>query len=252
MRHLIACVIGSLCLLAAWAGAGLCQVADKVAPAPQGIAAPPTLSPDIEEMQRQLAKLRAQKELLSVEGALSGSLAPINAGPESQEMAKLRQRVADLMKKVQAKSDPTKAPSLVAPLPDLRPEIGPHAVPEKAPGNAPSEITPEYSAPPDPMGLAQTLFRTGKTDLALKAFRMLKLNGMEPQERLPLQFLIAACLRKLGKTEDAAALFREVANARGDEQIAACAQWELNFLRWKSDFQAQLQQIRDRGKGVEP
>jgi tetratricopeptide (TPR) repeat protein len=249
MRHLFASLLGSICLLAIWACATPSQVAGQTAQPPS--LSPPPNSRDVEEMQRQLAKLRAQREALAQDAILSSSLVPANAGQENQEIVKLRQHLADLMKRVQSKPETPKAPA-AEPRPPQMPELNPRPGTEKVPAADPVETAQETLAPPDPAGLAHALFRTGNSEQALKAYRLIKLNGMEPQERLPLQYLMAACLRKLGKTEEASAMFREIANTRGDEQVAACAQWQLSIIRWKNEYKTQLQQIRERTKALEP
>ncbi len=48
---------------------------------------------------------------------------------------------------------------------------------------------------------------------------------------------MAICLLHLGKAEEATALFRDVANSRGDEKLAGYAQWQLELLRWQRDVQ---------------
>ena len=94
--------------------------------------------------------------------------------------------------------------------------------------------------------MANVLFKVGNFEFALKAYRTVSFVGMRPDERAPIQYLMATCLRKLGKVDEAAAIYREVANMRGDEQVAACAQWQLVHLRWRSEFEAQLKELRDR------
>ena len=95
------------------------------------------------------------------------------------------------------------------------------------------------------------LFKSGNFELALKAYRLVSVAGMRPDERAPLQYLMATCLRKTGKMDEAAALYREVANIRGDEQVASCAQWQLVQLRWQIDFEAQLKDLQERRKALE-
>jgi len=64
-------------------------------------------------------------------------------------------------------------------------------------------------------------------------------------------YMTAACLRKLGKTDEAATLFREVANAKGEVVLAECAQWQLSAMRWKHDVETTLGELRQRRKALE-
>ena len=51
--------------------------------------------------------------------------------------------------------------------------------------------------------------------------------------------------------DEAVALLREAANARGDDKLAGIAQWQLEMVRWQRDTQARLQQFRDRRLALE-
>ena len=43
--------------------------------------------------------------------------------------------------------------------------------------------------------------------------------------------MIACCLRNLGKLDEAATLYREVANTQDNDMLADCARWQLSSLR---------------------
>ncbi len=82
-------------------------------------------------------------------------------------------------------------------------------------------------------------------------FRSVDLKGKKPEERAPIIYLTAECLQHLGKTDDAIALLREVANSKGDERVASYAQWQIENMRWHRDTQARLQEIRRRLQDME-
>ena len=60
--------------------------------------------------------------------------------------------------------------------------------------------------------------------------------GESPEERAPIQFLMASCLLRLGKNAEAVELLREAANSRIDERTAGYAQWELEMQRWQREM----------------
>ncbi|GBD35859.1 hypothetical protein HRbin36_00974 [bacterium HR36] len=95
-----------------------------------------------------------------------------------------------------------------------------------------------------PMELGQTLFGAGSYEAALAAFRLVEQNELSREDRLLLQYLQAVCLHKLGRTEEAIALFREIANSRSEVFAVECAQWQLSQLRWQQETQRRLEQIR--------
>jgi uncharacterized cysteine cluster protein YcgN (CxxCxxCC family) len=67
-----------------------------------------------------------------------------------------------------------------------------------------------------------------------------------------VQYLTACCLHKLGKTDEAVTLFREVANAKGDPEVAECAQWQLGAIRWRHDMELEIEQLRQERKLMNP
>jgi hypothetical protein len=143
--------------------------------------------------------------------------------------------------------------------PSLNPKTGTPTPPEpakKGEAEKPSADLPSLtvkSGPPvlDPLALAHALFRAKNFEGALKAYQMIPTEGMKAEERAPLQYLMATCLRKLGHVEKASGLFRDVANSKGDEAMATCAQWQLSVLRWHKDVDDQLKDIRRRRQDLE-
>lgn len=105
--------------------------------------------------------------------------------------------------------------------------------------------------PLDAIALGQTLFQNGDYESALKVFRQIDLTGVKGEERVPVQYLIGTCFRKLGKLDEATRVYREVANSRGDPFLAECAQWQLSSLRWQKEVEGQLQALRQKRQGLE-
>jgi hypothetical protein len=101
------------------------------------------------------------------------------------------------------------------------------------------------------MDLAQALFRTGDYEGALSTFRLLDLAGLHRADRSAVQYLMACCLRRLGKLDQAAALYREIVNSGDDDMLAECAQWQLGAIQWRQTLQAQLEGLRQRRQALE-
>ncbi len=74
----------------------------------------------------------------------------------------------------------------------------------------------------DPMALAQALVGTADYAGALEAYRKLDMKGLKIKDKLFVQYMTANCLRKLGKIDDAATLYREVASSKLDPILADC------------------------------
>jgi TolA-binding protein len=217
-------------------------------------------SPDVAECLRSLKQLKAQRESLAAEYNSAAQFSQPSNLEDGPEITKLRKRMGELLTKLNGQPDSRQGDKALA-IP-VTPPSGMHSAIQPADGGKstgieknsqkPSDANPpEPNRAAEPLALAQALFRSGNYEHALKAFRLVNTNGMPAEERVPVQYLIATCLRKLGKTTEAMALYRDVANARGDDQVAGCAQWQLNLLQWKAEFDSQLKALRDRCKDLE-
>lgn len=204
------------------------------------------------DLRSHLQQLKGAREALSEDRAKAALYVQEALTPESQELSKLRLHLGSLLTRLgMQKPGPKGMPKPPA---HKKPGAGEKEPPDAKKSEAPPP-TDDTLAPPskvvDPLALAQALFRSGNYDGALKAYKMISLEGMKAAERAPVQYMIATCLRKVGKLDEAAVLFREVANTRGDEELAVCAQWQLQALRWHKDMAEQLREIRARRKAVE-
>jgi hypothetical protein len=215
---------------------------------------PAPLSLPLAEVRQALQKLRAEREGLQEDRAKSAQYLVDTFAPGGDDIGQLRLRLGKLLTQMGTQKPGSAAPA--APQPpsqppkkiDIAPAPPPAPIPKAPDKETPpaKEPTPDLSKTLDPLALAQALFRVGNYAGALQAYRLLPLDGLKAEERVPIQYMIATCLRKSGKTDEAAALYREVANSRGDEQVAACAQWQLTVLRWQKDMTEQLGRIRQR------
>jgi hypothetical protein len=106
--------------------------------------------------------------------------------------------------------------------------------------------------PVDSMALAQALFRTGDYAESLKAFELAQTTTTSPQGRVVIKYFTAACLGKLGSTQESSTLFREVANSKVDDVLAECAQWQLTAIQWRETTKARIAQLREAQAAPKP
>jgi hypothetical protein len=189
---------------------------------------------DTAELQRLLRELRSQRDALQKERSAadrpSSSPGPSLSANE-EEIAHLRQRMQELAARAGNRS--------AAPPPPL---LRPADLSPSAPGGGGAL---------DPLAVAQNYYRAHDYETALAAYRKVPLGDALAEERAPVLYMIATCLRKLGKRDEAAKVYREVAGIKGDPFVAECAQWQLQTLGWRADVEAQLAQLRARRKGLE-
>jgi Flp pilus assembly protein TadD len=163
-------------------------------------------------------------------------------------MAQLRLRIGQLLGRLASRQASDKA-AAARPTVSLAP-VAEAPAPAMRPAKTPLEEEPT-TPPLDPLALGRTLFRAHDYASAMKAFRQVNQTGMKPEERRPIEYLIATCLKRLGKVDEAAAIYREVASSKGDEILAECAQWQLNTLRWEREFEQQFRQPQQRLRDLE-
>jgi tetratricopeptide (TPR) repeat protein len=186
------------------------------------------------ELQRLLRDLRSQRDAVRNERPGPEREAAAPATSNEEEIARLRRRMDELQKRARPRAE-------VNPPPILPPS---EPVPLTSSGSLPGGAI-------DPVAVAQNYFRAGDYEAALEAFRKVPLRGAVAEERAPTLYMVATCLRKLGKTDEAAKVYREVAAIKDDPFVADCARWQLETLTWRKDVGSQIAQMRQRRKGLE-
>jgi tetratricopeptide (TPR) repeat protein len=192
--------------------------------------------PDPAELLRDLARLKEARESLARERdkLAKGSVAAALA--DTAELASQRRRLAELLERLdQKRSGPVASPPDSPPVGPMRPSLV-----TKPPDPGPALVT----STEDPFLLAQAQFSAGKYEDSLAAYRRIDPDSLSHDERITVQFFTACCIRKLGKLEDAAVLYREVADAREDDFLTECALWHLSSLGWRRDVEKQLAELR--------
>jgi TolA-binding protein len=252
------------------------------APAPPRLAIPGYIrsAPPVEvrTLHQDIEGLRMEREAMLNEqmSLLTGR----NPSAEGGGAIQLRQRITVLLGKAaqMSKNKPAQTPASKAP-PDKtsppKPPAGNKTPAERSPPSSPAAPTaqpmpPSQSARPaettkptenvprltdapvDPLTLAQALFLAGDHSGALKMYRQLDQEEQKAEDRITIQYMTACCLRKLGKSDEASMLFREVANSGGNDVLVENAQWYLREMKERRELEAQLEELRQRRQSVTP
>jgi hypothetical protein len=204
------------------------------------------------EFDQSIAELKKERDALDADRktfAKSAKNDRSSAQSANSEYRILRDQLTQLRdalrKSRQASQDPppetTPVDPPVATEPDPLPIIPKHS----------NIMAPPETVPIDPLALAHMQMRAEKYEASLASLRRIDLQGKKANERGPILFLTAACLQRVGKVDEAIPMLRDIANSRGDEQIAAYAQWQLEFIRWRKDMTDKLQALRQRRMALE-
>lgn len=237
--------------------------------------------PEVGVLHREVERLRIEREAMLVEKMDLITSKDLQAAKNSG--AGVRMRVAELLVKVaqQAKKEKETAsaprkrtedggakatgndalPPTTVPTPSSTPPLPPEAARTTHP--SPSTNTPDVpkqsaatksetvtDAPVDPIALAQSLFRAGDYTAALNAYRKLDKDDQKPDDRIVIQYMMACCLRKLGKVDEASVLYREAANSPGNDFLMENAQWYLRTMKDRRELEAQLEELRQRRQAM--
>ena len=209
-----------------------------------------------EEFDKLLHELKAERERLETEREGKRPQRRPPPSTASQPSAEAKQLAAQLRQALQKlrqeRDDHAPAPHGLDKEVEHAPNAKEHKV-EAHEAKSSHEDKP-HAAPPgplDPLGLAHSLMRTGQYEEAWNAFDKVELIGKKANERAPIFYLKAICKIHLGKFDDAKSLLRDVANIKGDESLAQCAQWHLESIRWQREARDKLESYRQRRAALE-
>lgn len=203
---------------------------------------------DLEKLQRELKQIREQRDTLDrlrKETARGGE----RMERTEAETNRLRLRLAELLTRANANRP---APPVAQPrrAEASAPEAGEDPRLPALKGPPPSSVAATATWT-DSMALAQSRFQAGDYAGALQAYQDVPRIGLRPDEQMPVLYMIATCHRQLGRLDEAATLYQEVAAAQGDPLLAECAQWQLSSLHWRNEMRNQLNDIRQRMQALE-
>lgn len=77
---------------------------------------------------------------------------------------------------------------------------------------------------------AKRLYRAQQFDTAEELFRQINLAKLPAEDRLPVQYMVAMCLKRQGKTSEAIRVLTEIAITKSDDVLITYAKWELAGL----------------------
>jgi hypothetical protein len=198
----------------------------------------PGIGPDLAVLKQESERLRSESQALAAERQKAVADAP---PVDSEEVARLRRRLAELVATLSVRPQARH----MAPA-DAAPPVA------RSPGSLHADGSPAATMPAadtvtgDPILAARALFRAGDFAGALETYRQIDPDGLTRDERTLVQYMSACCLRKLGRLDEAATVYREVASAREDEVLTDCALWHLSAINWRRDMEKQLEALRDR------
>ncbi len=105
-------------------------------------------------------------------------------------------------------------------------------------------LPPSTPQPVDYMGLANAEFQQEHYDEALDSFGRALTEPQTAKDGVYIQYMIATCLRKLKKYEEARDAYSEVAVSPDDKILAEYANWQLNLIKWRLDLDERLKEQR--------
>jgi hypothetical protein len=187
--------------------------------------APPPNDP--KKLQEELKSLLNEREQLTTP--------PSSRQGAADERAQLRDQLIETLNKLETRKKPSSAP---APVEKKHPEKPP----------APKLDLPDGTKAPDAVRFAANLYMYGEIEAAYKTFKQMDLNGLPKEDRTFVQYMTACCLRRLGKSTQAAPIFRDIAEAKDDGFLTECALWQLSGIRYTQELETQLEQLRSRRK----
>ncbi len=208
----------------------------EVSVAPQPNAAK-SFDSELERLRQDIAAIKLLREQVAAEANQPLTRDVAVAEEPRRELLDLLTKLAT--KNVSAKPTPEPPqPQKEAPAPG--PRIG-AAKAESKPENVAAHplITDKMV---DPFALGRALFREEDFVGAEQAFRKVKVTG---DNRVLLQYLIANCLRKQSRWEQAAKAYRIVTDNKDDPALRDLALWQLENIRWYQRTELQLKQLRE-------
>ncbi len=205
----------------------------SVAPQPNGAK---SFDSELEQLRQDIAATKLLREQVAseVNQPLASDVAL--AQEQRRELLELLTKLATKNLSAKPTSEPPQ-PQKLAPPPG--PRIGATKAETKLEKTTHPLITDKIV---DPFALGRALFRSDDYSGAEQAFRKVKVTD---DNRLILQYLIATCLRKQTRWEQAAKAYRVVSENKDDLALRDLALWQLENIRWYQQTELQLDQLRE-------
>lgn len=222
------------------------------------VALPPTDPYPIRTVEEELKKLRAAREELEAtyrNGPTTTQTSESKSIDHDELLLKLR--LGEVLHRLQNRQPRANEPRPLKQTDPHGSEISSGAqVPKESHKTPPDPHDPvpaksEMNHPVDALAMAHSLFLAGRPEEALNVFRKLDLKDFRPEDRMPIQCLMASCLRHMGRSDEAKDIYLKLANAKDDDQISSVAQWQLRQMRWRKDMTDLIDSIRTRRQSLE-
>ncbi|TXT36948.1 MAG: hypothetical protein FD138_824 [Planctomycetota bacterium] len=207
----------------------------SVAPPPSGSV---SFDSELERLRQDIAAIKSLREQVASEANQPLNSDVAVAEEQRRELLDLLTKLATT--KVLAKPTPEPPqPQKAAPAPG--PRIGAAKADTKLEKTTTHPLITDKIV--DPFALGRALFRSEDYVGAEQAFRKVKVTD---DNRVMLQYLIATCLRKQSRWEQAAKAYRIVSENNDDPALRDLALWQLENIRWYQQTEAQFEQLRER------
>lgn len=109
-------------------------------------------------------------------------------------------------------------------------------------------LLPEGGKPIDLVRAAGNLYKAGDPEGAFETLKVIDTNQLPKEDRAFADYVRAACLRKLGRPNDALKLYRAIADAKDDPFLAESAVVQITAIKSAQELEAQLEQLKSRRK----
>jgi tetratricopeptide (TPR) repeat protein len=192
-----------------------------------------SLNEELEGLRREIAATKELREQVAAEARQ-----PVET--ETLAIQKQRHELLELLAKL-ATSKPPTPPAAAEPVKSI-PSTTTGARKPEAGQNSTTDHPLITDKIVDPLSLGHALFRTGDYVGAEQAYRKVKVTD---ENRVLLQYLIANCLRRQSRWEQAAKAYRIVSENKTDPALREMALWQLESIRWHQQTESQLEQLRE-------
>lgn len=116
--------------------------------------------------------------------------------------------------------------------------------PETTNGPGYLSATTVLNSPVDRIKLADNLFATGETQLALTMYEAVETSDLPSDDRNWLAYQMACCHRRLGLIGEAESAYRQLAGDSDAGNISVVSRWWLEQLEDRKELEAQADQIK--------
>jgi tetratricopeptide (TPR) repeat protein len=206
----------------------------SVAPQPNDVK---SFDSELERLRQEIAAIKLLREQVASEANQPLTSDVAAAQEQRRELLELLTKLATKNVSAKPASEPPK-PRKVSPAPE--PRVGAAKVEAKLDKATDHPLITDKIV--DPFALGRALFRAEDYSGAEQAFRKVKVTD---DNRAMLQYLIATCLRKQSRWEQAAKAYRIVSENKEDPVLRDLALWQLENIRWYQQTESQLKQLRE-------